>query len=86
MKQKEWSTAKKLLQNSLKLQVKRIVKQEKRNKELSFARICKHNPKSFYSYINEKRIVMDNIEPLKTLDGIVITTDNKNGQNNEQLL
>ena len=43
-----------------KSQVKRIVKQEKRNKELSIARICKHNPKSFYSYINERRIVRDN--------------------------
>ena len=58
-----------------KRQVKRIVKQEKRNEELNIARICKHNPKSFYSYINERRIVRDNIEPLKTLDGI-ITTDN----------
>ena len=34
-------------------QVKRIVKQEKGNNELSIARICKHNPKSFYSCINE---------------------------------
>ena len=57
-------------------QVKIIVKQEKRDKELSIARICKHNPKRFYSYINERRIVRDNIGPLKTLDGIVITTDN----------
>ena len=38
--------------------------------------ICKHNSKSFYSYINERRIVRDNIGPLKTLEGIVITTDN----------
>ena len=45
-------------------EVKIIVKQEKRNKELSIARICKHNPKSFYSYINERRIVRDNIGPL----------------------
>ena len=57
-------------------EVKIIVKQEKRNKELSIARICKHNPRSFYSYINERRIVRDDIGPLKTLDGIVITTDN----------
>ena len=48
-----------------KRQVKRIVKQEKRNKELNIARICKHNLKSFYSYINERRIVRDNIGPLK---------------------
>ena len=59
-----------------KRQVKRIVKREKRNKELNIARICKHNPESFYSYINERRIVRDNIGSIKTLDGIVITTDN----------
>ena len=59
-----------------KRQVKRIVKQNKRNEELSIARICKHNPKSFYSYINERRIVRDNMGPLKTLDVTVITTDN----------
>ena len=57
-------------------EVKRIVKQEKRNIELSIAIICKHNPKSFYSYINERRIVRENKGPLKALDGIVITNDN----------
>ena len=41
-----------------KRQVKRIVKQKKRKKELNIARICKHNPKSFYTYINERRIVV----------------------------
>ena len=56
--------------------MKRIVIHEKRNKELSIAKTCKHNPKSVYSYINERRIVRDNIGPLKTLDGTVITTDN----------
>ena len=35
-------------------QVKRIVKQEKRNNEFSIARIFKHYPKSFYSYWREK--------------------------------
>ena len=34
-------------------EVKIIVKQEKRNTELCIAIICKHNLKSFYSYINE---------------------------------
>ena len=33
-------------------QVKRIVKQEKHNMELSTAKICKYNPKTFDSYIN----------------------------------
>ena len=57
-------------------QVKRIVKQEKLNKELSIAGICKHDLKSFYSYLNERRIVDNNKGSLKTLEEIVITTDN----------
>ena len=61
---------------SARKQVTRIVKQVKRNKELSIARICKHNPNNFYSYINERRIVRDNLGPLKTREGIVSTTDN----------
>ena len=44
--------------------------------ELGVVRICKQNSRSFYSYINERRIVRDIIGPLKTLDVIVITTDN----------
>ena len=59
-----------------KRQVKGIVKQEKNKKELSIARICKHNLKSFYSYLNERRMIRDNKGPLKILDLIVITTDN----------
>ena len=41
-------------------EVKRIVNQEKCNKQLSIARICKDNPRSFYSYINEIRLIKDN--------------------------
>ena len=70
---------KKLLQNTFKLKnkLKVIVKQEKRNKELIIARICKHNPKIFYSYnINERRILREKKWPFKTLYRIVITTDN----------
>ena len=36
------------------------MKQAKRNKEINVARLCKTNPKGFYSYINERRIVRDN--------------------------
>ena len=76
MKQKEGSTAKKLLQDiEAKRQVKRIVKQKKRNKELNMQEFV-NNTKSFYSYVNEIRIVRDNIGPLKTLDRTVISTDN----------
>ena len=38
--------------------VKRAVKQAKRNKEINVARLCKTNPKGFYSYINERRIII----------------------------
>ena len=56
--------------------VKRAVKQAKRNKEINVARLCKTNPKGFYSYINDQRIVKDNVEPLKTPTGQIVTTDN----------
>ena len=55
-----------------------IIVPGKRHKELNIARICKYNPKSFYSCINERRIVKDDIWVLKTQDGIVVTTDNDN--------
>ena len=56
--------------------MKRTVKQAKRSKETNIATICKSNPKCFYSYINERRIVRDKVGPPKTPDGIVVTTDN----------
>ena len=46
------------------------------NKEINVARLCKTNPKGFYSYINERRIVRDNVGPLKTPTGQIVTTDN----------
>ena len=52
--------------NEARREVKIIVKQEKHNKELSIARICEHNTKSFYTYITKRRIVRDNIGPLET--------------------
>ena len=56
--------------------VKRAVKQAKRNREINVATLCKTNPKGFYSYINERRIVKDNVGPLKTPTGQIVTTDN----------
>ena len=41
------------------------VKQAKRNKEINVARLCKTNPKRLYSYINERRLVRDNVGSLK---------------------
>ena len=63
----EYATAKR--------QVKRTVKQAKCSKEINIATICKINPKSFYSYINERRIIIYKVGLLKTPDGSVVTTD-----------
>ena len=56
--------------------VKRAVKQAKRNKEINVARLCKTNRKGFYSYINERRIIRDNVGPLKAPTGQIVSTDN----------
>ena len=64
----EYATAKR--------QVKRSVKQAKRSRETNIATICKSNQKCFYSYVNERRIAREKVGPLKTPDGIVVTTDN----------
>ena len=56
--------------------VKRAVKQAKRNKEINVARLCKTNPKVIYSYINERRIIRENVGPLKAPTGQMVTTDN----------
>ena len=56
--------------------MKRTVKQAERIKETNIGTICKSNPKCFYSYINERRIVRDKVGPLKTPNGIVVTTNN----------
>ena len=37
---------------------------------------AKTNPKGFYSYINERRILRDNVGALKTPTGQIVTTDN----------
>ena len=56
--------------------VKRAVKQAKPNKEINVARLCETNPKGFCFYINERRIVRDNVGPLKKPTGQIVTTDN----------
>ena len=55
---------------------KRVVKQAKHNKEINVARLCKINHKGFYSYINERRIIRDNVAPLKTVTGQIVTVYN----------
>ena len=44
--------------------------------QINVARLCKTNPKGFFSYINERRLVRDNVGPLKTPAGQIVTTGN----------
>ena len=53
--------------------LKRAVKQAKRNNKINVARLCKNNPKGFYSYINERRIIRDDVGPLKTPTSQIVT-------------
>ena len=55
--------------------VKRAVKQAKPNKEINVARLYKTKTKLFYSYINERRIIRNNVGPLKTPTGQIVTSD-----------
>ena len=45
------------------------------NKEINVARLCKTNPKGFYSFIYERRIICDNGGPLKIPTGQIVTID-----------
>ncbi|KAF2349531.1 Reverse transcriptase domain [Trinorchestia longiramus] len=56
--------------------VKRTIKSTKRNKEITVAAQDKTNPKSFYKYVNDRRLKRDTIGPLIDSDGST-QTDNK---------
>lgn len=56
-------------------QVKRAIRNAKRQKETSVAAFSKTNPKAFFSYINEHRIIKDSIGPLKHHDDTLYTDD-----------
>ena len=43
-------------------QVKRAVKQAKRNDEINVARSCKTKPNGFYTFFNKRRIIRDSVE------------------------
>jgi hypothetical protein len=58
-----------------KRQVKRILKTSKRKKEKEVSRIAKTNPKRFYAYVNERRIIRESIGPLLDTEGDLRTTD-----------
>ena len=56
-------------------EVKKVVRRAKRNKELNVARLAKHNPKAFYSYVNERRVVRDSVGPLQNTEGELKSSD-----------
>ncbi|KAF2344520.1 hypothetical protein FHG87_024723 [Trinorchestia longiramus] len=58
--------------------VKRTIKSTKRNKEIAVAAQAKTNPKSFYKYVNDRRLKRDTIGPLIDSEGSTqITTKAK---------
>ena len=54
--------------------VNKVVRRAKRNKEINVARMAKHNPKAFYAYVNERRVVRDSIGPLQNSAGALKTS------------
>ncbi|KAF2355360.1 Reverse transcriptase domain [Trinorchestia longiramus] len=55
--------------------VKRTIKFTKRNKEITVAAQAKTNPKSFYKYVNDRRLKRDTIGPLIDSEGSTQTNN-----------
>ncbi|KAF2354717.1 hypothetical protein FHG87_014528 [Trinorchestia longiramus] len=55
--------------------VKRTIKSTKRNKEITVAAQDKTNPKSFYKYVNDRRLKRDTIGPLIDFEGSTQTNN-----------
>ncbi|KAF2348403.1 hypothetical protein FHG87_020840, partial [Trinorchestia longiramus] len=55
--------------------VKRTIKSTKRNKEITVAAQAKTNPKSFYKYVNDRRLKRDTIGPLIDSEGSTQTNN-----------
>jgi hypothetical protein len=60
--------------------VKRTIRSTKRNKEIAVAAQAKLNPKSFYKYVNDRRLKKDAIGPLVDPDGTVRTDTRSKAQ------
>lgn len=54
---------------SLRRQVKRAIRSAKRNLEIDIAANSKTNPKRFYSYVNSRKPLRENIGPIKDPNG-----------------
>ena len=49
--------------------MKTLVRAAKRSQELRVARLCKKNPKEFFSYVNSRKTISKKIGPLADVDG-----------------
>ncbi len=53
-------------------ETKRLIRQSKRNLEEHIVNSSRSNPKEFYSYIRNKKVLGSNIGPLATTDGNIV--------------
>jgi len=61
--------------NQLRRSVKTMIRSAKRNEELRIARLCKENPKEFFSYVNSRKPISRRIGPLESDSGTLCSTD-----------
>jgi len=64
--------------NQLRRNVKTMIRSAKRKEELRIARLCKSNPKEFFSYVNSRKPISRRIGPLESDNGTVCSSDEEN--------
>ncbi len=58
------------------VETKKMIRQSKRNIEQHIAKL---NPKAFYSYVRNKKVLGSTFGPLPTADGSIVIDDTKMG-------
>ncbi len=61
---------------NIKKEIKKLIRQAKRKEEIRIADFSKENPKSFFSYVNNRKPIRCKIAQLKDSQG-VYQTDNE---------
>ncbi len=56
-------------------EIKKLIRQAKRNEEISVADLSTENPKSFFSYVNNRKGIRYKITQLKDSQGVLQTDD-----------
>ena len=69
------SQADKLEYTRIRRETKRLIKISKKLQELHIASNCKENPKEFFRYINEKKVLKSTIGPLLSAEGEIVTDE-----------